>query len=113
MHFIQTTLIVLVALIHYYFLYLEMFLWTKPQGMKSFGMDQEFAERTKILGANQGLYNGFLATGLIWSLLSENNSAIIFFYPALQSQEFMELLVFKKKMFSLCKQPQLLLQLFY
>lgn len=59
----------LVALLHGYILYLEMFLWTKPQGLRTFGMTPEKAEETKVLGANQGLYNGFLAAGLLWSLV--------------------------------------------
>ncbi len=59
----------LVALLHVYIMYLEMVLWTKPQGLKTFGMTAERAEETKVLGANQGLYNGFLAAGLIWSIV--------------------------------------------
>lgn len=58
-----------VALEHVYILYLEMFLWAKPKGMKTFGLDREFAEKSKALAANQGLYNGFLAAGLFWALL--------------------------------------------
>ncbi len=58
----------LVALIHIYILYLEMFAWDKPQGMKAFGSTPEFAKASKVLAANQGLYNGFLAAGLIWGL---------------------------------------------
>ncbi len=58
----------LVALLHLYFLVLEMFLWDKPQGMKAFGSTPEFAKATKVLAANQGLYNGFLAAGLVWGL---------------------------------------------
>lgn len=54
-----------VALIHVYILALEMFLWDKPQGMKAFGTTREYAASTKVLAANQGLYNGFLAAGLI------------------------------------------------
>jgi putative membrane protein len=60
--------VVLVALLHLYFLTLEMFLWTKPAGRKSFSLTPEFAEASKTLAANQGLYNGFLAAGLLWSL---------------------------------------------
>jgi putative membrane protein len=57
-----------------------MVLWTKPKGMKTFGLKtKEFAEETKVMGANQGLYNGFLAAGLIWSLVSEKNDVAIFF----------------------------------
>ena len=57
-----------VALLHVYILVLEMFLWTGPAGRKAFGLTPEFAEQTRALGANQGLYNGFLAAGLLWSL---------------------------------------------
>jgi putative membrane protein len=59
---------VLVALLHVWFLVLEMFLWTKPYGRKVFKLTPEKAEATKSLAANQGLYNGFLAAGLIWGL---------------------------------------------
>jgi len=57
-----------VALLHAYFLVLEMFLWEKPAGRKAFGTTAEFAAATKALAANQGLYNGFLAAGLLWGL---------------------------------------------
>lgn len=57
-----------VALLHLYFLVLEMFLWTKPYGRRVFGLTPEKAELTKALAANQGLYNGFLAAGLVWGL---------------------------------------------
>ena len=52
---------------------MEMFLWTKPRTLKVFGLTREFAESTKALAANQGLYNGFLAAGLVWGLLHPNN----------------------------------------
>ena len=58
----------LVALLHVYILVLEMFLWTTPRGRKAFGTTPEFAEASKVLAANQGLYNGFLAAGLFWGL---------------------------------------------
>ncbi len=58
----------LVAFIHIYILILEMFLWKKPFGRKAFRMSEAQAESTAVLAANQGLYNGFLAAGLIWSL---------------------------------------------
>ncbi len=58
----------LVAALHLYFLVLEMFLWKKPFGRKTFGLTREQAEATASLAANQGLYNGFLAAGLIWGL---------------------------------------------
>ena len=60
--------VLLVALIHVYILVLEMFLWDKPKGMKAFNLTPEFAAQTKVLAANQGLYNGFLAAGLFWGL---------------------------------------------
>lgn len=60
----------LVAALHVYFLVLEMFLWRKPFGLKTFGMTQERADESAALAANQGLYNGFLAAGLVWSLIA-------------------------------------------
>ena len=61
-------IIVLVALLHLYFMVLEMFLWTTPYGRRVFGVTAEFAAASRTLAANQGLYNGFLAGGLIWGL---------------------------------------------
>ena len=59
---------------------LEMFLWTTPKGIKAFGLkSKEFANDTKVLAANQGLYNGFIATGLIYALISEQKLFVIFF----------------------------------
>ena len=70
-----------VALIHIYILILEMFLWTTPRGRKAFGLTAEFAEATKVLAANQGLYNGFLAAGLFWGLwLGAAGTAVIVFF---------------------------------
>ncbi|OWT43196.1 hypothetical protein VFPPC_17628 [Pochonia chlamydosporia 170] len=57
------------ALLHVYIMVLEMFLWTTPRGRKTFKLAAEFAQQTKTLAANQGLYNGFLAAGLVWGLL--------------------------------------------
>jgi putative membrane protein len=61
--------VALIALLHVYILVLEMFLWTTPRGRRAFGLTPEFAEASKTLAANQGLYNGFLAAGLAWGLL--------------------------------------------
>jgi putative membrane protein len=70
-----------VALIHLYILVLEMVLWDRPQGMKAFGTTPEFAAQTKVLAANQGLYNGFLAAGLIWGIgLGEAGDPIKLFF---------------------------------
>ena len=68
MSLIASTVVVLVALLHVYFLVLEMFLWDKPAGLKAFGQTPASAAATKVLAANQGLYNGFLAAGLLWGL---------------------------------------------
>ena len=65
---IATVLIGVVALIHAYIVVLEMVLWTTPRGRHAFGMSAEKAEETKVLAANQGLYNGFLVAGLAWGL---------------------------------------------
>ena len=81
METIAQILIGLVALLHFYFMILEMFYWTKPRGRKAFGLSQEDAEQSKVLAANQGLYNGFLSAGLIWSLIdtSYGETIAIFF----------------------------------
>lgn len=69
----------LVALLHLYFLVLEMFLWTKPYGRRVFGLTPEFAAASRALAANQGLYNGFLAAGLIWGLAAADKPVTVFF----------------------------------
>ena len=60
--------VAIVAVLHLYFLVLEMFLWDKPAGLRAFGQTLEAAKSSKVLAANQGLYNGFLAAGLAWGL---------------------------------------------
>lgn len=66
-------------MLHFYFMYLEMFLWTTKKGIKTFGLkDQKFAEETKVLAANQGLYNGFLAAGLIYVLILDTSEMALF-----------------------------------
>jgi putative membrane protein len=69
MNWIANLLVALVAALHVYFLVLEMFLWTKPLGLKTFNNTPEKAQESAVLAANQGLYNGFLAAGLIWGLV--------------------------------------------
>ena len=69
METISKILVAVVALEHVYILYLEMFLWTTPTGLRAFGTTKEIADASKALAANQGLYNGFLAAGLFWSIL--------------------------------------------
>ncbi len=70
-------LVGLVALLHVWFMVLEMFLWTKPNGRRTFGLTPDRAEITKSLAANQGLYNGFLAAGLIWGLMAGADGYVI------------------------------------
>ena len=69
MYLLSDILVVVVAIQHIFFLVLEMFLWTKPLGLKTFRNTPEKAEMTRVLAANQGLYNGFLAAGLVWSVM--------------------------------------------
>ena len=68
MQTVSNIVIALVALLHVYFLVLEMFLWDKPAGLRAFRQSKEAAAASKVLAANQGLYNGFLAAGLLWGL---------------------------------------------
>lgn len=81
MSMIGNVFVGLVALLHSYFLILEMFLWDKPTGLRVFGMTPEKAAISKTLAANQGLYNGFLVAGLVWGLLrgAEGKDIKIFF----------------------------------
>jgi putative membrane protein len=72
---LATILVLLIALLHGYILVLEMFLWRTERGRRAFGTDQEFADKSAALAANQGLYNGFLAAGLIWALLDPHSHA--------------------------------------
>ncbi|USE83425.1 DUF1304 domain-containing protein [Acinetobacter tibetensis] len=69
-------LVGLIAVLHVYILVLEMFLWDKPYGLKAFGNTPEKAQLTKVMAQNQGLYNGFLAAGLFWSLYAPESYAL-------------------------------------
>ena len=83
MKIIANLLVALIALLHLGFLVLEMFLWTTPFGLRTFNMTPEVAASSKVLAANQGLYNCFLAAGLVWGLLArENGTAIKVFFLA-------------------------------
>ena len=72
------TAVVAIAALHFWFLALEMFFWDKPLGLRTFGMSAEEAALTKPLAMNQGLYNGFLAAGLLWSLVAGDAVTIFF-----------------------------------
>ncbi|MDE2297771.1 MAG: DUF1304 domain-containing protein [Burkholderiales bacterium] len=78
---LANVLVALVAAIHLYIVVLEMFLWTTPYGRRVFGNSAEFAAASKVLAANQGLYNGFLAAGLVWGLtLGPSGQAVQLFF---------------------------------
>ena len=92
--------IVMIALLHVYFLVLEMFFWDKPLGLRAFKLTPDFAKASKKLAANQGLYNGFLAAGLLWGLW-RNDIAIqaFFLYCVLVAGLFGAATVGKKVLF--------------
>ena len=79
MNVVADVLIGVVAALHIWFLVLEMFLWTTPTGRRVFGLEADFAEQSKVLAANQGLYNGFLVAGLIWGLVTQDTGVQVFF----------------------------------
>ena len=79
MRAVATVLVCLVAAIHVYILWLEMFAWTKARGRAAFATTAEFAESTRVLAANQGLYNGFLAAGLVWGAVIQRADVQLFF----------------------------------
>ena len=77
MRVVANILVALVAALHAGFLVLEMFLWTTPFGLEAFKMTPQFAASSAVLAANQGLYNGFLAAGLVWGLFAKTNATSI------------------------------------
>jgi putative membrane protein len=76
---VANVLVALVAALHLFFLVLEMFLWTTPYGRRVFGLSESSARETAKLAANQGLYNGFLAAGLVWGLWLQDEAICLFF----------------------------------
>ncbi|KAF1040230.1 MAG: hypothetical protein GAK35_03594 [Herbaspirillum frisingense] len=79
MQLLATALLILIAIEHVWILVLEMFLWTHPIGLKTFRQSKEAAEASRVLAANQGLYNGFLAAGLFWSAATGERPVQLFF----------------------------------
>ena len=80
MHILTTAAISLVIVLHILFMVLEMFMWNTPFGRKTFGLKEDYAKQSAPLAANQGLYNGFLAAGLLWGLVSTGGfDALVFF----------------------------------
>ena len=81
MPLLASVVVALIALLHLWFLVLEMFLWTRPSGRRAFGLSEDFAQQSKVLAANQGLYNGFLAAGLLWGLwLGAGGRPVVLFF---------------------------------
>lgn len=79
--YIRDGVVLFVAVLHVYILVLEMFLWNTPRGRRTFGLTPELAAQSKVLAANQGLYNGFLAAGLFWGLaLGESGGSVKWFF---------------------------------
>ncbi|MGQ0850057.1 MAG: DUF1304 domain-containing protein [Actinomycetota bacterium] len=76
---LATTVALVVAALHICFLVLEMFLWSKPIGRRVFALSVEQTAATKVLAANQGLYNGFLAAGLVWGVIADERPVVLFF----------------------------------
>jgi putative membrane protein len=102
----------LVSLLHLYFMLLEMYFWDKPLGLKTFKMNSEKAATTKALALNQGLYNGFLAAGLIWSLIENNiflkNQIAIFFLSCVIIAGIVGAITVNKRIFLIQGMPALI-----
>ncbi len=79
MRMLAQVLVGVIAALHVWILVLEMFLWTRPLGLKTFGQTREKADESAVLAANQGLYNGFLAAGLLWGLIAPGRTVETFF----------------------------------
>jgi len=79
MKIIALTLTAFVALLHLWFMVVEMFLWQHPIGLGMFGLTEEFARETAYMAKNQGLYNGFLVAGLLWGMIAKKRDVVIFF----------------------------------
>ncbi|MDN4500828.1 DUF1304 domain-containing protein [Alteromonadaceae bacterium BrNp21-10] len=105
---IITTLIVIIAMLHLYFLILEMFLWDKPAGMRAFKLSLEHAQRTKAMAANQGLYNGFLSAGLLWGLIDYQHNVLVFFLSCVSIAGVFGALTVSKKIFYIQALPAII-----
>jgi putative membrane protein len=109
---VVTYLIIIPGLLHVYFMYMEMFLWEKPRTLKAFGLTADFAAKSKSLAFNQGLYNGFLAAGLFWSLfitdLTWAKQVQIFFLSCVFLAGVVGAMTVSKKIFFLQSVPALI-----
>jgi putative membrane protein len=101
-------LIVLVALLHLGFLVLEMFLWTRPAGMKVFRLTPQQAQQSKVLAANQGLYNGFLAAGLAYGVATGSREFALFFLGCVVVAGFYGAMTVNRRIFLVQALPALL-----
>ena len=108
MKIIADIFVVITALLHFGFLYLEMFLWDKPFGMKTFRMTAEQAKQSKTLAINQGLYNGFLAAGLVWGLVTGNDAVKIFFLICVTLAGILGAMTVSKRVFYIQALPAIL-----
>jgi putative membrane protein len=104
---------VLVALIHIYIVILEMYLWDKPKGLAVFRMTKEKAEITKSLATNQGLYNGFLAAGILWGFLRGDSGVIQFFLSCVAVAGICGAITVNKRIFYVQTVPAALGLIFY
>lgn len=104
---------VLVAILHLWFMILEMFLWTKPLGLAAFRQTLAQAEVTKVLAMNQGLYNGFLSAGILWGLFFQNAEVVCFFIVCVLVAGIFGALTANKKILYVQGFPALLTLLFY
>jgi putative membrane protein len=108
MNLFANILVTVIALLHLGFLYLEMFLWDKPRGLRTFNMTAEVAKQSKTLAMNQGLYNGFLSAGLIWGLFAGDAVKIFFLSCVIIAGIFGALTVSKRPIFYIQAIPAIL-----
>jgi putative membrane protein len=101
-------LIALVALLHLGFLVLEMFLWTRPAGLKVFRLSPQQAQQSKVLAANQGLYNGFLAAGLVYGIATGSREFVLFILACVMVAGVYGALTVNRRIFFVQAMPALL-----
>lgn len=105
---VSNILIGFIAFLHFYIMILEMFFWDKPKGIKAFGVEEAFAKQTTVMAANQGLYNGFLAAGLVLSIITSLFVLKIFFLVCIFIAGIYGALTFNKKIVFIQSIPSLI-----
>lgn len=108
MFILSNILIGIIAFLHFYIMILEMFFWDKPKGMKAFDVEEDFAKQTTVMAANQGLYNGFIAAGLVLSIISSLFLLKIFFLGCVFIAGIYGSLTFNKKIVFIQSIPSLI-----